>query len=559
MLETIHIRDLHLTRDLDIDLGPGLTVLTGETGAGKSIFIGALSLALGEDASGRLVRQGAERAEVALSFDISTLPRVRAWLEEQALDQDGECLLRRVLHRQGRSKAFINGSLVSRQRLAELGRMLVDVHGQHAHHALLRSDHQRRLLDRHGRLDDLVASLAACHRRCQTLESEIAELEAIVGDDRGGTELLRYQLDELERLAVTREEWDAICAEQRRLAHAGELHEACQGVLARLGGTDHSIESELQTALAELERQQSHAPELRSIVELLQSALIQIREAGDELRHRAVDFDGDPERLETLDRRLGELHDLARKHRVRPDELRGLAEEIARRLEAAEGGAQALRARRASLDAERDRYLELAEELGRRRRETAASMADEITGQLGRLGMATARFEIAVVPLGDGRRTATGMDRVEFRVRMHPSLPAAPIDKAASGGELSRISLAIEVVTTRDGEIPTLVFDEVDVGIGGRTAEIVGRHLRLLSSNRQVVCITHLAQVAALGDRHLAVSKVASEDEVVSLVRPLTDDERHEEIARMLGGVEITRQTRAHALELLERAREPVG
>ena len=557
MLETIQIRNHALTRDLDIDLRDGLTVVTGETGAGKSILIGAVSLALGQGASERLIHPDADRAEVCLSFDISSLPRVRDWLASNALDQDDACLLRRVITRQGRNKAFINGRLVSQQRLGEIGQMLIDIHGQHAHHALLRNDHQRRLLDRHGRHEAPLAAVAASYRRCQALEDEIAELEAPGGGTREGLDLLRYQAEELERLAPTEDEWAALVSEHETLAHAGELHEACGQVLVRLTESEASIESGLHACLQALEAQRPHAAGLQPVIECLQSAAIQVQEAGGELRHLGDSFELDPERLAIVERRLAEIHELARKHRVRPEELSTLRETIRRRLADAEGGEQRLVERRQALQDERDRYLELAQALRLRRQETASAMAEAITRHLGRLGMPTARFEIAVDPLEGGRWTPSGMDRIEYRVGMHPSLPPSPIQRAASGGELSRISLAIEVVTAREGDIPTLVFDEVDVGIGGRMAEIVGQHLRRLAQDRQVVCITHLPQVAAQGDQHLVVSKETSAREVLSIVRPLSRDDRREEIARMLGGLEITARTRAHAQELLERARAP--
>ncbi len=556
MLEYIHIRNLALTRELSLDLDEGLTVLTGETGAGKSILIGALSLALGQTGSSDIIHHDADRAEIDLSFNIDRLPAVQQWLREQALDHDDNCILRRVIRRKGRNQAFINGNPVAQQRLLEIGQQLVDIHGQHAHHALLRHDYQRRLLDDFGDHRELLAKVADSYRQQQSLADDIRDLETLTGDETGHRELLSYQLDELSRLELADDELVALENEQKMLANADALRQDCATVIERLDNGDMAIESQLHDCLQKLTAQCPNAPELQTVIDLLQTAAIQCEEARDELRRQTAAFEHDPERLQVVEQRLDSIIDLARKHHVRPEELPRQLARISEQLRQIDSGAKVLADKRQALAREQQRYLACADKLRKARRSTAKRLAETVTRHMQQLGMPNGQLQIDVVPLPDQQQTQHGSDRIVFQASAHPSLPAAPLEKAASGGELSRISLAIQVVTARQGGIPTLVFDEVDVGIGGRIAAIVGQHLRQLADERQVFCITHLAQVAALGHQHLMVSKESDQHEVRSHVRPLGSEERPEELARMLGGIEITERAEAHARELLEQARK---
>ncbi len=559
MLEHIHIRNLALTRELSLDLNSGLTVLTGETGAGKSILIGALSLALGQTTNSDSVHHDADRAEIDLSFNIDKLPAVQQWLQEQALDHEDACILRRVIRRKGRNQSFINGNPVAQQRLLELGQQLVDIHGQHAHHALLRHDYQRHLLDDFGAHEKLLAEVSDSYRQRQRLQQDILDLESLTGDERGQRELLSYQLDELSRLQLGADELATLEREQKTLTHADSLNQDCAQVIDALSTGDMAIEDQLQQCLKKLAAQLENAPGLQSVIDLLQTATIQCAEARDELRQQSAGFEHDPERLSEVEQRLNDIIELARKHRIQPEQLPQQLARLNEQLRQIDSGSQVLASKRQALSKEQQRYQIKAAKLHKARQAAARQLAQTVTGHMQQLGMPTGQLQIDIEALADDQQTQHGSDRIIFKASAHPSLPAVALEKAASGGELSRISLAIQVVTARQAGIPTLVFDEVDVGIGGRIAAIVGQHLRQLADERQVFCITHLAQVAALGQQHLMVCKESNRHEISSHVRPLNSQQRPEELARMLGGIEITERAEAHARELLEQASNGVS
>ena len=552
MLTHIHLRNFALVETLEVDFQAGLTVLTGETGAGKSILMEALGLALGNRADSAMVRHGSRRAEIDVSLDVSTVAAARQWLRAHELDSDEECLLRRTIGADGRSRAYINGRPVPRQMLQELGGLLVDIHGQHEHQSLLRRDFQLQLLDAYAEHVQLRQAVAASYRTLLDLEKEQEELNRLADQEGGHLELLRYQLEELQALNLSRDALQTLEEEHRRLASAGELMVTAGQCLAELESGEHAIGNALARTLSTLQALHATDPRLAPISELLDSALIQIREAAVELRHYGDGLALDPSRLEEIERRLGEIHDLARKHRVAASELPEVARTLAEkctRLEKADDRRQTLSE---AIDKAQRHYLEAATALSESRRRAAVALADEVSTHMAELGMPAGRLDIQLKPLEMKRRSARGLDQVEFLVAANPGHPPRPLAKVASGGELSRISLAIHVVTAQRGGTPTLVFDEVDVGVSGRVAEIVGQKLRALGEARQVLCITHLPQVAAQGRQHLQVSKSSDGGQSNTFIRPLEGKERREEIARMLGGVKITARTRAHAQEMIE-------
>lgn len=551
MLVHLSVRDFVIVDRVELDFEPGFTVLTGETGAGKSILIDALALVLGDRADASVVREGCARAEIAAQFDISREQELLAWLAAQDLTGDeGLCLLRRVVDASGRSRAFINGHAATLQQLREVGERLVDIHGQHAHQSLLRPAAQRALLDGYGALDVLAGLVADLYRDWQEIrrQRQLAERDAAqLARER---EELEWQVKELEALHFSEEEWAALQAEHSRLAHAASLIEGAREAVEQLSESDLSLLSQLAGVIDRLQQLREYDPALEEVLAILEPAEIQLREAAYALNHYRQRLDLDPERLAECEARLEAIHRAARRFRVTPDRLPALLEGARERLaELAEAGdAAALAQRETALAA---RFRAEAEKLSAERARAAAELSRKVTQTLQTLAMAGARFEVALVPVPEGG--SFGLENVEFRVAAHAGAALRPLAKVASGGELSRISLAIQVAAADVTPVPTLIFDEVDVGIGGGVAEIVGALLRRLGESRQVLCITHLPQVAAQGDHHLRVWKETRDGATVSRIAPLDREARVEEIARMLGGVDITDTTRAHAAEMLDR------
>ncbi len=554
MLTHILIQDLAIVSRLELDCAGGLSALTGETGAGKSILVDALGLALGDKADAGTIRAGRERAEVVASFDLTQCPAARDWLIEQALDDDGECILRRLIVRAGRSRAFINGRPVSGTQLKDLGDLLVDIHGQHAHQSLLRPTDQRALLDAYGGHGALAAAVASAWREFRTLDRRLTELESAGAERAERLELLRFQVDELSALALIPEELPALDQEQRRLSNLGRLQETAGRVLELLAESEPAIEDQLRAAGAELADLAVIDPGLAEPRELLETAAIHAHEAATGLRHYLDGLDLDPAALETVESRLAQVHDLARKYRCFAAQLPELLEtrraEL-RSLDDADQGLEALRERR---DAAWAGFSTQASGLTVARVSASARLGETVTAAMQQLGMAGGHFAVQLEPLAPGAAGAGGCERIEFLVSANPGQPVQPLARVASGGELSRISLGIQVATAEVGAVPTLVFDEVDVGIGGGVAEIVGRLLRRLGESRQVLCVTHLPQVAAQAHHQLRVRKETLDGETHTRIEPLDGDTRREEIARMLGGTEITQRTRDHASEMLARA-----
>lgn len=557
MLTHLHIRDFAIIDELELDLTAGMTALTGETGAGKSILADALGLALGDRADSGVVRHGRERAEISASFDITALVPLQTWLAEQGLDADGECVVRRLITSEGRSRGFINSQAVPMLTLQQLGEWLVDIHGQHEHQSLLRREVQRELLDDYAEHGPLLSELTACFQRWKSLNEQLTQLRAAADSRDARLDLLRYQVNELDVLAPGEGEIAQLEEEHRRLHHAQRLLDTSQQVLDQLYENDGALVSGLNQQTHELEQLLRYDPRLAPPLQLMREAAIQLNEAAGELRAYLAGLELDPHRLIQVEERLNSLHDFARKHRVQPEELPALHARLREELATLQNsGAQlenlAVEARR-----QQDHYRQLAQRLSTGRAEAAQTLSTAVTNRLPELGMPGGCFSIVLNARADDDFAPTGMEQVEFQVSANPGQPPRPLAKVASGGELSRISLAIQVVTSRCLRVPTLVFDEVDVGIGGGVAEIVGKQLRALGGSHQVLCITHLPQVAALAHQHLQVRKRSTGDGTTTTIARLGDAERYEEIARMLGGVEITKQTRAHAREMVARARDP--
>ena len=550
MLRSLSIRDFVIVDSLELEFEPGFTVLTGETGAGKSILIDALALALGERGDAGAVRSGCERAEISAEFDIQALPELDAWLRAGELAGDpGTVLLRRVLDKSGRSRAFVNGRPATLGQLREAGELLLDIHGQHAHQSLLKSDAQRELLDAHAGLAALAAQVAAAYRQWQKLAQARTEYETHAAQRSAEREQLLSQVQELERLALKPGEWDAVQAEHARLAHAAGLLQGVQEALDSLSEADAACLPLLSRTGARLEALLGYDARLREALELIRSGETQVQEAVYALRHYADRLELDPQRLATVEARMEAIHGSARKYRLAPPEL---AEHLCR-----------LRARLAELEIASDlealtkqeqqartNYFELAAELSGGRKKTAARLDKEITQAMQQLAMAGGKFEVALAPCAQ-EGSVHGAEQVEFLVAANPGVKPGALARVASGGELSRISLAIQVITSKAARVPTLIFDEVDAGIGGSVAEIVGRQLKLLGRERQVLCVTHLPQVAAQADQQWSVSKFGTKDRVTTTVSALDQKARVEELARMLGGTAITATTRKHAAEML--------
>jgi DNA repair protein RecN (Recombination protein N) len=555
VLTSLQVRDFAIVDQMTVEFGPGMTVLTGETGAGKSILVDAVGLVLGDRGSSQLVRHGAKRAEFSAEFDVASLPAVRTWLEEQALDQEDTCLLRRVINADGRSRAFINGNAATVQQLKELGEMLLDIHGQHFHQSLVRRPVQRDLLDHYGGLLDARAETASAYVEWQSLKERLEQLLSADADRASRLDLLTFQLNELEALDANDGEFEELQAERQKLKHSGALAEGVATALRCLADDESGgAVNLLAEASRSVESLVEFDAELAGALELIESAVIQAGEASDTLQRYGEGIDIDPARRDWLEERLDAFQTIARKHRTEPAKLPELRAALAAErdeLDNAEERGKALEAEVASSEA---RYRKQAASLSRKRKSAARAFSAAVTEAMQGLGMPGGQFEAVVSRRPGEEARSWGIDDIEFRISANPGQPAMPLSRVASGGELSRMSLAIQVIASDGSAIPTMVFDEVDSGVGGGVAEMVGRRLQELGSNRQVLCVTHLPQVASLASRHLRISKVSDGKATRTGLSELSRDERIEEIARMLGGVEITKKTIAHAAEMLAEA-----
>lgn len=553
MLLNLNIIDLAVVDALDLDLEPGMSVLTGETGAGKSILLTALGLALGDRADSGYVRPNSKRAEVNLEFDLSQAPVVKNWLEEKELDDDGQCLVRRTISEDGRSKAYINNRPVNLQILQALSRQLVEIHGQHAHLTLLDKEEQRLLLDAFAQNQALLEKLNRCHQNWKLSHKTLQQLLKAGTDQAEREELLRYQLEELQQLDLENFDYQALADEHNKLGNLEQILSVGQQQLDILYDNDQqSVTQMLGHCIHAIGELTTYANEMSEVSDLLTSAEIQIGEAAQQLRRFLENQEADPQQLIRLENQIGIVQNLSRKHKTTPDELPKLAVQLATELDNINHSSERIES--LTLDCEKllKQYQQLANELSASRSQAGSELQQRISDTIKELGMPHGEFVVKITPDQNTEPQRNGTDTIEFLVSTNPGLPAKPLAKVASGGELSRISLAIQVTTSTDKTTPTMIFDEVDSGIGGGIAEIVGQKLRRLSKNRQVLCVTHLPQVASQAHQHLFVAKNQHAAVTSSTVRQLSHEERVDEVARMLGGVTITENTLAHAREMLE-------
>ncbi|UTA47039.1 DNA repair protein RecN [Simiduia sp. 21SJ11W-1] len=551
MLTHLSIHNFTLVEHLELELDQGLTAITGETGAGKSLLLDALGMALGDKADADKVRAGCDRADISATFDLSQLSKACKWLKAHELEAESECILRRTVSADGRSRAYINGQSATLTQLRSLGELLIDIHSQHAHQRLLKKDHQRALIDLYGGHTSLYQAVKQAWQSWQALATQLQERQQNDAEISARTQLLRYQVEELDQLALQPQELDALEAEHRQLANAESVMEASQQLANLCNDDEQGLLEGLNKGLQLLKSLPDKSEQLQEAEQLLVTAQIQIEEASRAIDHHIDSFDADPQRLQWLEQRLDAIYQIARKHRVSPQELCDLHQSLAMELAKLAGSDIDLDQLAADTQNAEAGYRKLALELGQQRRQAAMRLGRAVNRQLQQLAMTNASIEVSFT---DCAPSATGLEELEVLVSTNPGQPHRSLAKVASGGELSRISLAIQVCLAHKSAIPTLIFDEVDVGIGGATADIVGRLLRQLGQAGQVLCVTHLAQVASKAHQHLQVRKLTRKSGSESTLVALEGDAKTEEIARMLGGVELTEQSRAHAREMLEMA-----
>lgn len=556
MLSSLQIQNFAIVSHAELHLNTGLITITGETGAGKSILIDALGLVLGERADSNMVKQAADFAQVDAHFTVT--PKILTWLQHADLPTQN-CHIRRLVYANGRSRAFINQHAISVQQLRDLGEHLVDIHGQHAHQSLLKQDVQRHLLDAVAPDKTVIEQVKTSYQQWKALTTELQQLGGNMQDREAKLALLRYQVQELAELELSDAALQQLEAEHRRLANATKLLDHSQAALNLLDADDqNSSLSCLNQARQQLCTVQQHDSRLNNILNLLETAIIQTQEATSELHDYMADLDIDPQHLQQLDQKLMKLQDMARKHKVKFNDLPHYFAQLSQQLHELENYEQRAAALEGKIAAVLKHYREFAKNLHQQRVKIAAHLSQQITENMQQLGMPAGQLSIMVDEDECATPSAHGVDFVEFLVSTNPGHAPRPLHKVVSGGELSRISLAIQVITAQYSGVPTLVFDEVDVGIGGGVAEIVGKLLLQLGQQRQVLCITHLAQVACQGTSHLQVSKTLHAAHTHTTLHWLNPRQRVEEIARMLGGLEITPQTLAHAAEMLNTAHSTV-
>jgi DNA repair protein RecN (Recombination protein N) len=552
MLRSLTIRDFVIVDSLELDFDGGFTALTGETGAGKSIMIDALSLALGMRADGNVVRVGQARAEIAAEFDLTVAPASRQWLIDNDLADDDAniCIFRRVLDASGRSKSFINGASVTLSQARDLAERLIDIHGQHEHQTLLKRDSQLTLLDDFAGNGTLLDVLATKHATWSQLASTRAAREANEAAILHEFEDLSYQISEFEKLNFSSARWEETLGDQRRLANAASLISSTDAAINALSESETAALTQIDEIVVDLGQAADTDPALNEAVKLIESASVELREAVTELRHYLQKLDVDPERLADLDREISDVQEIARKFRIEPKRIPEMLQQKRDRLTSL-GGGQSLDALIEQERAAETAYMETAKKLTKARQTAAKKFAMEVTKSLQQLAMPGGKFGVEFAPR---EPSANGLEACEFQVAAHEGQPLGPLAKIASGGELSRVSLAIQMMASAKGGVGTMIFDEVDAGIGGRVAEVVGRLLRALGSNHQVLAVTHLPQVAACAVNQFQVAKMSRDGVVATSITPLVAAKRVDEIARMLGGITITAATKKAAAEMLENA-----
>lgn len=548
MLTHLQVSDFTLVNQLSLDFSGGLTVLTGETGAGKSILLDALGLALGDRAEADKVRAGAERAEVTACFDIRRLTHVQRWLQEADLQND-ECIVRRVVTSEGRSRAYINGQVVTLTQLRALGDRLLDIHSQHEHQSLLQSATHRRLLDDFGQHQGLVEEVKTAFNRWQELQSAADRVRNNSAELNARYQLLSYQVGELDQLDLAAGEVEMLENRQRQLANAAQIQQSCQVVADICSEGEDSILDRLHHSLQLINGLPYKSARLAEVEAMLQNALIQVEEGSRELQREVSGADDQDESLPEIEQRLSTVYEIARKHRVAPESLAELHAQLAEELQGLQSGDERLAELDAACAAALQNYRDFATRLTDLRAKAAKALAKSVSQQLASLAMAHSKFEIALTPSEEPSRW--GAETVEFLISTIPGQASKTLARIASGGELSRISLAIQVVVAKTSIIPTLVFDEVDAGIGGATGDVVGRMLRQLGESAQVLCVTHLAQVASKAHHHLRVEKMVSKKAASTSITALDGEAKVLEIARMMGGAVESQQSLAHAREML--------
>ncbi|MDX1804728.1 MAG: DNA repair protein RecN [Alcanivorax sp.] len=552
MLTHLSVRHFATVDQLELEPESGLTAISGETGAGKSVIIDALGLTLGDRADSSVVRHGHDRAEVLASFDVSDNPAARQWLEDRELDDDSQCLLRRTVRADGRSRAYVNGTPTPLTEVRELGERLISIHSQHEHQALMKKDAHRLLLDNFAEARDLAQTVREHWRHWQKARRAHDDALNQAREQNEREELLRFQLEELDALALQDGELAQLEQEQQRLGNAESLIRLCQQSLNALyEGEDGTCNDHLSQVSHWLDDARNQDDGLAMVADTVESARLQVEAAAEDLRHYLERLDLDPERLGQVEERLSQCYTLARKHRIRPEELVTHHQTLSQESQALNNVDAHLQALAEQEAVAGQYYQDSARQLSKARRSAAQSLTQQVQKQLTTLGMKAARLEAQLAECEPG---ADGLEEVEFQFSANPGQPLKPLGKVASGGELSRISLAIQVICARNLTVPSLVFDEVDVGVGGGVAEIVGRLLRELGRHAQVLCITHQPQVASQGHQHWRVHKIQGDDTTHTRIHGLDESARVEELARMLGGVEITDSTRNHAREMLSKA-----
>jgi DNA repair protein RecN (Recombination protein N) len=555
LLLSINISNYTLVESLEIEFAQGTTAITGETGAGKSLILDALRMALGDRADTDTIRHGKERAEITATFDINTIEAAKAWLDANDFNSDENCILRRIYTREGRSRGYINGQPSTMSQLQELGDMLTDIHSQHEHQSLLRKETHCRLLDEYAKAEDLATKVASEYSAWHKVHLDLTNLlqRSDELDDR--KDLLSFQVNELQQFDLTAKHLEQLELEQKTLANAEQIVQDSHNLLAICEQAEgFNLRDSLNKALSILANIEYKPDALKITEELLQGGLIQIEEAINEISHHIDRFEADPQRLQIVEEQLSAVFQLSRKHRVNPDQLEITLQTLEAELKNLIGGSENINALEEKLADLAKSYEKSAKQLSSKRKRASETMAKEINRQLQKLSMEGAELLVQVSPISHGEYRSSGLEEIEFLLATNPGQPHKMLAKIASGGELSRVSLAIQVVAASHSKIPTLVFDEVDVGIGGSTADIVGQLIKQLGERGQVISVTHQPQVAAHAHHHYRASKVIEDNSAESLMAPLNQQQRVEELARMLGGAKVTKQTLSHASELLSLA-----
>jgi DNA repair protein RecN (Recombination protein N) len=554
MLLQLTIRNFAIIDQLELEFKSGLTTLTGETGAGKSILIGAIGLVLGDRADSTGIKQGADFAEIVAEFDIHNNSAITSWLVEQELNIDNECILRRRISRDGRSRAYINATPINLQLMRDLGEMLIDIHGQHEHQSMMKPAVQRQLLDGYAEHNDLLQNVSDAYVQLKLIGEQLQHIQKSSRDRSNRIDLLRFQTHELETLALEKNELNELNERHARLAHADRIVNVVDQSFDKLYYNEESnLYSELSKVVTSLEGITEIDQKLSPITNLLQEALIQLEESASQLRLYYDSLELDPSQLEIVEQRIQDILDVARKHRIDPDDLFEFQKQLINELNNLDFSDERLQKLQNDYTALEQTYQQAADALFSSRKKAAKDLDKKITSAMQKLGMRGGKFQINVTLDDKNRRSAHGSNHIEFTVAANPGQECKPLSRVASGGELARISLAIQMIAARQGKIPTLIFDEVDSGVGGSIAEVVGQHLRELGNENQVICITHLPQVASQAHHHMKVHKQSRKRQTQTQVDPLDRKQRIAEIARMLSGVDVTQQSLAHAEEMISR------